>query len=104
MYLDSDSPEMAEKKAVTAALALYLDFINLLMMLLQLLGQRTGKLTPNTEDEQWSRDAAAAPPRQFHTTTQTIKRAAVVMRSNGLGTVVSPTPNLPTGRSRQPLS
>jgi FtsH-binding integral membrane protein len=40
IYLASDSPEIAGKKAVIGALALYLDFINLFMMLLQLFGQR----------------------------------------------------------------
>jgi uncharacterized protein len=40
MYLASDLPEIAGKKAVLGALALYLDFINLFMMLLQLFGQR----------------------------------------------------------------
>jgi FtsH-binding integral membrane protein len=40
MYLESDSGEIAEKKAVLGALALYLDFINLFMLLLQLFGQR----------------------------------------------------------------
>jgi FtsH-binding integral membrane protein len=40
MYLSSDTAEIAGKKAVLGALALYLDFINLFMMLLQLLGQR----------------------------------------------------------------
>jgi FtsH-binding integral membrane protein len=40
MYLDSDSPEIAGKKTVMGALRLYLDFINLFIMLLQLLGQR----------------------------------------------------------------
>jgi uncharacterized protein len=40
MYLESDSAEIADKKAVMGALALYLDFINLFMMLLQLFGQR----------------------------------------------------------------
>jgi len=40
MYLQADSEEVAGKKAVLGALALYLDFINLFMMLLQLLGQR----------------------------------------------------------------
>ena len=40
MYLASDSPEIAGKKAVLGALALYLDFINLFMMLLQLFGRR----------------------------------------------------------------
>ena len=40
MYLESDSAEIADKKAVMGALALYLDFINLFMLLLQLFGQR----------------------------------------------------------------
>jgi FtsH-binding integral membrane protein len=40
MYLESDTVEIAGKKAVLGALALYLDFINLFMMLLQLFGQR----------------------------------------------------------------
>ena len=40
MYLVSDSPQIAGKKAVLGALALYLDFINLFMMLLQLFGRR----------------------------------------------------------------
>src|ERR1700730_9682259 len=40
MYLESDTVEIADKKAVMGALALYLDFINLFMMLLQLFGQR----------------------------------------------------------------
>jgi FtsH-binding integral membrane protein len=40
MYLGSDTGEIAGKKAVLGALALYLDFINLFMMLLQLFGQR----------------------------------------------------------------
>jgi FtsH-binding integral membrane protein len=40
IYLESDSAEIAGKKAVLGALALYLDFINLFMMLLQLVGQR----------------------------------------------------------------
>jgi FtsH-binding integral membrane protein len=40
MYLESDTSEIAGKKAVLGALALYLDFINLFMMLLQLFGQR----------------------------------------------------------------
>jgi FtsH-binding integral membrane protein len=39
-YQESDSGEIAGKKAVLGALALYLDFINLFMMLLQLFGQR----------------------------------------------------------------
>jgi uncharacterized protein len=40
MYLESDSGEIAGKKAVIGALAVYLDFINLFTMLLQLFGQR----------------------------------------------------------------
>jgi FtsH-binding integral membrane protein len=40
IYLESDTAETAGKKAVLGALSLYLDFINLFMMLLQLFGQR----------------------------------------------------------------
>ena len=40
MFLESDTYEVGSKKAVLGALALYLDFINLFMMLLQLFGQR----------------------------------------------------------------
>jgi len=40
VYLESDSSEIAGKKTVMGALRLYLDFINLFVMLLQLLGQR----------------------------------------------------------------
>jgi FtsH-binding integral membrane protein len=40
MYFEGDGYEMAGKKAVMGALRLYLDFINLFMMLLQLLGAR----------------------------------------------------------------
>jgi hypothetical protein len=40
MYLDSDTDEIAGKKAILGALSLYLDFINLFMMLLQLFGVR----------------------------------------------------------------
>jgi FtsH-binding integral membrane protein len=40
MYLESDTVEIADKNAVLGALALYLDFINLFMLLLQLFGQR----------------------------------------------------------------
>jgi FtsH-binding integral membrane protein len=40
MYLESDTAEIEGKKAILAALALYLDFLNLFMMLLQLFGQR----------------------------------------------------------------
>jgi FtsH-binding integral membrane protein len=40
MYLEPDTVEVAGKKAGLGALALYLDFINLFMLLLQLFGQR----------------------------------------------------------------
>ncbi len=40
IYLESDSPEVAGKKAVMGALRLYLDFINLFIMLLYLFGNR----------------------------------------------------------------
>ena len=40
MYLESDSEELIGKKAVMGALTLYLDFINLFIMLLRLFGQR----------------------------------------------------------------
>ncbi len=40
MYYEADSSEIASKKAVMGALRLYLDFINLFMMLMQLLGTR----------------------------------------------------------------
>ena len=40
MYLESDSAEIADKKAVMGALALYLDFINLFLFLLRLFGRR----------------------------------------------------------------
>ena len=40
LYLESDPGEVSTKKAVMGALALYLDFINLFVMLLQLLGAR----------------------------------------------------------------
>jgi uncharacterized protein len=40
MYLESDSTEAASKKAILGALSLYLDFINLFVLLLQLFGQR----------------------------------------------------------------
>ena len=42
IYLESDSTVIAGKKAIMGALALYLDFINLFLMLLQLLGNRRG--------------------------------------------------------------
>jgi uncharacterized protein len=40
MYWEADGSEIASKKAVMGALRLYLDFINLFMMLMQLLGAR----------------------------------------------------------------
>ena len=40
VYLANDPAEMTIKKAIIGALALYLDFINLFIMLLQLTGQR----------------------------------------------------------------
>ena len=40
MYVAYDDGEIAGKKAVMGALRLYLDFINLFMMLMQLLGTR----------------------------------------------------------------
>ena len=40
MYAVSDSGEIMGKKAVMGALTLYLDFINLFIMLLRLFGQR----------------------------------------------------------------
>ena len=40
MYMASDSGELMGKKAVMGALTLYLDFINLFIMLLRLFGQR----------------------------------------------------------------
>jgi len=40
MYLVSDTSEVMSKKAVMGALTLYLDFINLFLMLLRLFGQR----------------------------------------------------------------
>ncbi len=40
MYYEGDGAEIASKKAVMGALRLYLDFINLFMMLMQLLGTR----------------------------------------------------------------
>ena len=39
-YAASDSGELMGKKAVMGALTLYLDFINLFIMLLRLFGQR----------------------------------------------------------------
>ena len=40
MYLENDSREIADKKAIMGALTLYLDFINLFIMLMHLLGNR----------------------------------------------------------------
>ena len=40
MYLEADGTEIAAKKAVMGALQLYLDFINLFIMLMNLLGDR----------------------------------------------------------------
>jgi len=40
MYLETDAEETAGKKAIMGTLALYLDFINLMIMLLHLLGNR----------------------------------------------------------------
>ena len=40
MYAASDTGELMGKKAVMGALTLYLDFINLFIMLLRLFGQR----------------------------------------------------------------
>jgi FtsH-binding integral membrane protein len=40
MYYEADGAEIAGKKAIMGALRLYLDFINLFMMLMQLMGTR----------------------------------------------------------------
>ena len=40
MYLEADSAEVATKKAVIGAVTLYLDYVNLFLMLLRLFGQR----------------------------------------------------------------
>jgi FtsH-binding integral membrane protein len=40
MYIEGEHSETASKKAVMGALSLYLDFLNLFMMLLHLLGDR----------------------------------------------------------------
>ena len=40
MYLESDGNEVMSKKAIMGALTLYLDFINLFIMLLRIFGQR----------------------------------------------------------------
>jgi FtsH-binding integral membrane protein len=55
MYLESDTGETAAKKAVLGALALYLDFINLFMMLLQLFRSAPTELTqqPARDRQRW---------------------------------------------------
>jgi len=40
MYLDSDHPEIAKKKAIMGALMLYIDFVGLFIHLMHLLGNR----------------------------------------------------------------
>ncbi|MBM3580536.1 MAG: Bax inhibitor-1/YccA family protein [Alphaproteobacteria bacterium] len=40
IYLESDSTEVSSKKAILGALKLYLDFINIFVMLIQLFGER----------------------------------------------------------------
>jgi FtsH-binding integral membrane protein len=40
LYIESDSGEIASKKAVMGALRLYLDFINLFLLLLRFMGQQ----------------------------------------------------------------
>ena len=40
MYYASDTAEISGKKAIMGALRLYLDFINLFIMLLHIFGQR----------------------------------------------------------------
>jgi FtsH-binding integral membrane protein len=40
MYYEGDGAEIAGKKAIMGALRIYLDFINLFMMLMQLMGTR----------------------------------------------------------------
>ena len=40
IYAESDGRETATKKAVMGALSLYLDFLNLFLLLLQLFGDR----------------------------------------------------------------
>lgn len=40
LYYASDSPELAAKKSIMGALRLYLDFINLFILLLQIFGRR----------------------------------------------------------------
>jgi hypothetical protein len=40
LYLEADAAEVMTKKAIMGALTLYLDFINLFVMLLRLFGER----------------------------------------------------------------
>ena len=40
MYMAGDSAEVREKKSIYGALTLYLDFINMFIMLLHLFGNR----------------------------------------------------------------
>ena len=40
MYAGTDGHELVAKKSIMGALALYLDFVNLFLMLLQLFGDR----------------------------------------------------------------
>jgi FtsH-binding integral membrane protein len=40
MYLEEDDEVVAGKKAIMGALALYLDFLNLFLMLIRLMGRR----------------------------------------------------------------
>jgi FtsH-binding integral membrane protein len=40
MYLEADGADVMTKKAIMGALTLYLDFINLFVMLLRLFGER----------------------------------------------------------------
>ena len=40
MYFAEDAPETAQKKAIMGVLALYLDFVNLFLLFVQLFGSR----------------------------------------------------------------
>ena len=40
MYYEADGEEVAAKKSIMGALTLYLDFINIFLMLMQLFGDR----------------------------------------------------------------
>jgi len=40
MYYEADGAEVASKKAIVGALTLYLDFINMFLMMLRLFGNR----------------------------------------------------------------